>query len=126
MWFYNETAEFVRCSEELELSNFVRDALKSWAKTVGRVVTNKTRLGYRSPRNKYELWIARVPDPDSSRGSSGGFRLVYFFNIPESSIHLDLMERRSDLGFKKEHPRDKQKFTNYINSLKEQLKKLDN
>lgn len=122
-WIYNETAEFVRCAEELELSDMVRDSLRSWAPTVGRVQTNKTKRVFCSPKNNFEIWVARIPDPDSNRGSSGGFRLVYFFNLREQSIFLDKIERRANMGFKDEKPREKHKFDAYIESLKTYLLK---
>jgi len=125
MWKYDETQEFVKSSESIGLSLKVRDSVKSWAETVVRVQTNKTTCLYRTPRNKFELWVARIPDPDSNKGSSGGFRLFYFFNIPECLVFVDLIESRSEMGFKKEHPRDKQRMTAYVNSMKKYLESQD-
>lgn len=121
MWQYNETATFVKSADELGLSQIVRDALKSWAVSVGRVQTNKTKHFFRSPRNVFEIWTARVPDPDRNKGASGGFRLVYFFLIAESAIYLDRIEHRSDLGGRSEHPKSQREFTTYLNDLKSYL-----
>jgi hypothetical protein len=126
-WIVNKTAEFVSCAEDLALSELVLTSLDNWAVTVGKVQTNKTKLYFRSPKNNFEIWTARIPDPDSNRGASGGFRLVYFFNNIDCSIHLDKIEKRANLGNKTEHPRDQQKHTAYLDSLKSfLLRELDN
>ncbi len=126
MWIYNETPEFIDCSEKLRLSEKVRSSLKSWAVGVGRVQTNKTKHFFRSPNNIFEIWTARIPDPDSNKGSSSGFRLVYFINLVEGTIFLDFIEKRSELGGRREHPRDQRKFTKYLNDFKNYLlKELD-
>ena len=121
MWEYNTTPEFIKSSEELGLSQLVLDSLENWAITIYRVQTPKTKCCFRSPNNKFEIWIARIPDPDSNKGCSGGFRLVYFFILEKNSIYLDRIERRNDLGGKRERPRDQQKFNSYFMELKKYL-----
>jgi mRNA-degrading endonuclease RelE of RelBE toxin-antitoxin system len=121
MWNYNETPEYIRCCEELGISVEVKDAIKSWARTVGKVTTNRQKLFHRSAHNIFEIWVARVPNPDANRGSSGGFRLVYFLNTKESGIYVDKIEHRADLGGKTERPRDQQRATAYLEELKEYL-----
>lgn len=127
MWQYNKTSEFIKCCEKLEISQEILDAIESWAVSVGRVQTNKQKNYFRSPKNIFEIWVARIPDPDSNKGTSGGFRLIYFFNLNEKSIYVDCIERRQNLGSKTERPKDQQKFTNYLEELKNYLlKELDN
>lgn len=121
MWVYNETEEFIRSKNSLRLSNKVLTALQDWSQTVGRVQTNRTKLFFRSPSNIFEIWTGRVPDPDNNKGCSGGFRLVYFFKLTENAVYLDKIEHRSSVGGKNEHPKEQQKFTNYLNNLKESL-----
>lgn len=120
-WDYNETPTFVRCSEELGLSEEVLEAIKNWAKTVGRVQTQKTKRYFSSPNDKFEIWVARIPDPDSNKGSRKGFRLVYFFILKEEAIHLDLIQQRKDQGGRKEHPKAQEKFSRYLRDLKQYL-----
>lgn len=124
-WQYAETPDFVRTANDLSLSLEVREAIKKWAVDVGRVNTNKQKHWHRTPQNKFEIWTARIPDPDSNRGSSGGFRLTYFFNLADGSIYLDVIERRSDLGGKNERPRDQQKYNDYLERLKAFLHKQE-
>lgn len=121
MWDYNETPDFIRSSEELNLSQKVRDSIKAWAVSVKRQITNRSKLYFRSPNNIFEIWNARLPDPDSNKGTKGGFRLTYFFNLADNSINLGEMERRDKLGGRRERPRDHQKYENYLKELKKYL-----
>ena len=118
MWKFNSTAEYVDCCEKLNLSSVITEAIKRWAVSVGRISTNKQKRYFCSPRNVFEIWTARIPDPDTNTGSSGGFRLVYFLNISDGSVYVDRIERRSNLGGKNERPRDQQRFTEYLENLK--------
>jgi len=121
MWSFNKTSDFVKCSENLSLSEQVLTAIESWAVSVGRVPTNKQKKYFCSPHNIFEIWVARVPDPDSNKGSSGGFRMIYFLNIKESSIHIDRIEKRTDIGYKGEKTKSKQKWEKYLEELKAYL-----
>ncbi len=121
MWLYNKTSEFVKSCEDLNISDNVISAIENWVTSVGRMETGKQKVYFRSPHNIFEIWIARIPDPDSNKGSSGGFRLVYFLNIPDNSVFVDKLESRSAMGFKDERPRDKQKFQSYLADLKRYL-----
>lgn len=121
MWVYGETSEYIKSSEKLGLSDEVRGAIKSWAQSVGRVQTNKQKNYFKSEKGAFEIWSARIPDPDTNTGSSGGFRLIYFFNLKDCSVFVDRVEKRSKMGFKREHPREKQKFENYLLALKKYL-----
>ncbi len=121
MWTYNETTDFVKSSEEAGLSDQVREAIKQWSKDVRREQTNKTKLCFRSPKNIFEIWSARIPDPDHNKGASGGFRLVYFFILNEKGIHMCKIEGRRDMGFKNERPKDKVRYEKYLKELKKYL-----
>ncbi|MEI7462901.1 MAG: hypothetical protein WCK03_00725 [Candidatus Taylorbacteria bacterium] len=105
----------------MQISDDVVLAIENWITSVGRMETGKQKVYFRSPHNIFEIWIARIPDPDSNKGSSGGFRLVYFLNIPDNSVFVDKLESRSAIGFKDERPRDKQKFQSYLADLKQYL-----
>jgi len=80
---------------------------------------------YRSPKNRYEAWAAGIPNPDSNKGKSGGYRMIYFLDLVGGTINLDFIEERKNLGFKDEGHRRKDRYNDYIRELKEYLKKLD-
>ncbi|MCX6702663.1 MAG: hypothetical protein NTW60_02250 [Candidatus Wolfebacteria bacterium] len=124
-WIYVEREQFVRMCEKLCISVTVREAIKSWAPTVSRFELSRQKLVYRSPKNRYEAWAAGIPNPDSNKGKSGGYRVIYFLDIKECTINLDFIEDRKELGFKGEGQRKKGKYQNYVDELKEYLKKLD-
>jgi len=112
--------------EKANVSSKVREAIKSWAPSVSnKYETSRSKIVYRSPKNSYEAWVAGIPNPDSNKGKSGGYRLVYFLNLAECTINLDFIEERKQLGFRDEGPRKKEKYNDYISTLKEYLKKLD-
>lgn len=125
-WVYIEREQFVRMCEKGGVSQKVRDAIKLWAPTVSRKYeTSRSKLIYRSPKNRYEAWVAGLPNPDSNKGKSGGYRVVYFLDLTESAISLDFIEERKELGFRDEGYRKKDRYNDYIKELKEYLKKLD-
>ena len=127
MWLFNKTSEFVESCKDLEISDEIVIAIENWITTVGRIETGRQKLVFRSPHNIFEIWVARIPDPDSNKGKSGGFRLVYFLNISDNSVFVDKLESRAAIGFKSERPKDKRKFQTYIAELKKYLlEKLDN
>jgi len=125
-WVYVEREQFVRACEKLGVSEKVREAIRNWAPTV----SNKNeipsqKLVYRTPHNRYEAWNARIPNPDSNKGKRGGYRLVFFLDLTECSINLDLIEERDALGFGKERPKAKQKYNAYVAELKGYLDALE-
>lgn len=124
-WVYIEREQFVRMCEKARVSAMVRDAIKLWAPTVSRFELSRQKLVYRSPHNRFEAWAAGIPDPESNRGKSGGFRVVYFLDINEGTINLDFIEKRKNLGFKNEGRHRKDRYQGYIAELKEYLKRLD-
>lgn len=125
LWVYIEREHFVRMCEKVGVSATVRDAIKLWAPTVSRFELSRQKLVYRSPKNRYEAWAAGVPNPDSNKGKSGGYRIVYFLDLMECTINLDFIEERKELGFRNEGHRRKDHYNKYIHELKEELKKRD-
>ena len=125
MWVYVEREQFVRMCEKASVSATVREAIKLWAPTVSRFELSRQKLVYRSPKNRYEAWAAGVPNPDSNKGKSGGWRVVYFLDTTEGTINLDFIAERKELGFRDEGHRKKDRYNEYIAALKEYLKKLD-
>jgi mRNA-degrading endonuclease RelE of RelBE toxin-antitoxin system len=124
-WVYVEREQFIRMCEKIGVSATVRDAIKLWAPTVSRFELSRQKLVYRSPKNRYEAWAAGIPNPDSNKGKSGGYRVIYFLDIIESTINLDFIAWRKELGFRDEGHRKKDHYNEYIAVLKEYLKKLD-
>ncbi len=124
-WVYVEREQFIRMCEKISVSATVRDAIKLWAPTVSRFELSRQKLVYRSPKNRYEAWAAGIPNPDSNKGKSGGYRVIYFLDIIESTINLDFIAWRKELGFRDEGHRKKDHYNEYIAVLKEYLKKLD-
>lgn len=125
VWTYIERENFIRMCDKLGISETVREAIKVWAPGVSRFELSRQKLVYRSPKNKYEAWAAGIPNPDSNKGKSGGYRVIYFLDLAERTVNLDFIEERKNLGFKDDGPRDKQRYNEYITELKKYLKKLD-
>ncbi len=125
LWIYIEREQFVRMREKVGVSQKVYDAIKLWAPTVNRFELSRQKLVYRSPKNRYEAWAAGIPNPNSNKGKSGGYRIVYFLDIIGQTINLDFIEERKELGFRNEGNRKKNRYNEYINELKKYLKKLD-
>lgn len=125
-WIYVEREQFVRMSEKGGVSPKVREAIKLWAPSVSnKYETSRSKIVYRSPKNRYEAWSAGIPNPDSNKGKSGGYRIIYFLDIIESTINLDFIEERKELGFRDEGRRKKDRYNQYIIDMKEYLKRLD-
>ena len=124
-WVYVEREQFVRMCEKVGVSARVREAIKSWAPTVSRFELSRQKIVFRSPKNRYEAWAVGIPNPDSNRGKSGGYRVVYFLDLTECTINLDFIEERKELGFRGEGNRKKERYNGYIRDLKEELKKRD-
>lgn len=124
-WIYVEREQFVRMCEKAGVSATVREAIRSWAPTVSRFELSRQKLVFRSPRNRYEAWAAGIPNPDSNKGKSGGYRVVYFLDLVEYTTNLDFIEERKELGFRDEGNRKKERYNGYIRDLKEELKKRD-
>jgi mRNA-degrading endonuclease RelE of RelBE toxin-antitoxin system len=124
-WVYVEREKFIRMCEKKRISVAVREAIESWAPTVSRFELSRQKLIYRSPQNRYEAWAAGIPNPESNKGKSGGYRVVYFLDIQNRTTNLDFIEERSELGFCDEGTRKKDKYNDYIRELKDELKNRD-
>ncbi|MDD3480892.1 MAG: hypothetical protein PHW75_01545 [Patescibacteria group bacterium] len=124
MLSFNRTSEFDKCIGKLGITEEVVGHIESWAISFNRVQSNKAKLYFRSPANKFEIWAIRIPDPDSNAGSSSGFRMVCYIIFDEvegDSIFVDKTERRKNNGSRKERPKDQAKYTAYLNRLKKEL-----
>ena len=124
-WVYVEREQFVRMCERVRVSEMVRAAIRNWAPAVSRFEISRQKLVYRSPHNRYEAWSAGLPNPESNKGKSGGYRVVYFLDLIERTVNLDSIEERKELGFRDEGHRKKDWYNEYLRELKEYLKRLD-
>ena len=124
MWQINETPIFKRQVEQEDISKEVIDGIYRTFENIKLERTLNNVLIYRNKERVFEIWQARIPDPDHNKGKSGGFRLIYYVIYTEQALHLGLIERRGALGFKDERPKDKQKYAEYLESLKNHLNKL--
>lgn len=94
-WIYIEREQYVRMSDKLGVSDDVRNSIKNWAVTVSnKSETPRLKVVFRTENNRYEAWSAGIPNPDSNKGKSGGYRLVYFLDLIEKTINLDYIELR--------------------------------
>lgn len=125
-WIYVEREQFIRMCDKLRISDTVREHIKLWAPTVSnKYETPRLKLIYRSPQNRYEAWAVGIPNPDSNKGKSGGYRIIYYLDVSGATINLDFIEERKNLGFKNEGYLKRDRYNDYIRTLKEFLKKLD-
>lgn len=121
MWNVQRTPYFENSCKKYHLSKEFVESIENWAQTVIRVETPRIRLYFRSPNCKFEIWTARIPDKDHQKGSSGGFRLAYFFVLEDDEIYLDLLVDRAEIGYKKERPKAKEKFERHLREMKAEL-----
>lgn len=124
-WIYVEREQFIRMCDKGNVSATVREAIKLWAPTVSRFELSRQKLVFRSHKNRYEAWAAGIPNPDSNKDKSGGYRVIYFLDLTEGTINLDFIAERKELGFRDEGHHKKDRYNDYIRELKEYLKKLD-
>lgn len=113
-WIYNETPDFIHSFEELGIREEVKGLIKDWAVSFNRQTTPRSKRYFCSPKNIFEMWLVRVPDPDSNKGARGGFRLAFFLNLPEKSINICKITRRNEL----ENQNEKDEQRNYLEELK--------
>lgn len=125
-WVYVERESFIRMCEKANVSSEVREAIKIWAPTVSnKYETPRSKLIFRSISNRHEAWSAGIPNPDSNRGKSGGFRVVYFLDTMERTISLDHIEIRKEMGYKNEGKKKKDAYNDYVREVKKFLSKMD-
>lgn len=120
-WQVNKTSNFNHCIDKERVSADVQEAIDRWAQEVKLEQTKNFRLCFVSPKRIFQVWNAKIADPDHRKGKRSGFRLVCFFLPNQGIIFLDMLERRNDLGGKTEHPRDQQKYTEYLKQLIKEL-----
>ncbi len=68
--------------------------------------------------SNFEIWSARVPDKENNKGKSSAYRIVFFYDLAQMIIYKDFIEHRNKMGFKNEHPKQKQKYEKYLKKLK--------
>lgn len=125
-WAYVEREQFIRMCDKSRVSDIVRKSIKNWAPTfTNKYETARQKLVYRSPNNHYEAWAVGIPNPESNKGKSGGYRVVHFLDLVENTINLDFIEVRKNIGFKNEGHRKKDRYNDYIREFKAYLKKMD-
>src|SRR5687768_9250969 len=61
---------------------------------------NDERPGDRVPNVGYEVYKVRLPNPSARRGTSGGFRVIYYVQLIDSIILLTLYSKteQSDIS----------------------------
>jgi mRNA-degrading endonuclease RelE of RelBE toxin-antitoxin system len=61
---------------------------------------NDERPGDRVPNVGYEVYKVRLPNPSARRGTSGGFRVIYYVQLVDSIILLTLYSKteQSDIS----------------------------
>ncbi|MCK5592159.1 MAG: hypothetical protein KAI72_09410 [Candidatus Pacebacteria bacterium] len=126
-WNYIETEAFIRSSENIKISDLVKESIKEWSKQVKRQVTPRNKKVFGSPNNIFEIWAAGIGNPDANKGKSGGYRLLYYLHIAENKLFVDLIETRDNLNFKGSKRKGQKKWDNHVIELrKELLKKHEN
>jgi mRNA-degrading endonuclease RelE of RelBE toxin-antitoxin system len=124
-WIYIELPSYIRACDDCGLSDEIKSYIKQWAPTVYRTPTPRLHVVFRTPLNRYEAWNARIPDPGSNRGKSGGFRILYFLDTKDGTINMIYIEERKELGFKGEGSRKGDKYSRLIEGVKEMLNRLE-
>ncbi len=121
MWQVNKTKIFVESVEKLAISDDVIASIERFASGMFLSPTKNFRRIYISENNIFQIWNAKLPDPDHRKGTRGGFRLICYFVISEQSIYLDWIVRRNELGSKKENNKQQKNYDDYIENLKQKL-----
>ena len=122
-WDYIETENFIISCEKNNISSKVKDSIKNWARTVRRQVTSNNKKIYSHPQNIFEIWVAKIPNPDANKGKSGGYRLIYYIYIEEQKLFVDKIENRKNLDYKREKGKNQKKWNNHLVTLKKELLK---
>ena len=120
-WDYIETESFIRSSEKIKVSDLVKDSIKEWSKKVKRQQTPRNKRVFVTSNNTYEIWIARIGNPDANQGKSGGYRLSYYVHVSNNQLSVDLIEVRSNLDFKGSRGKGQKKWDAHLVELKKNL-----
>ena len=125
-WNYIETEVFVRSCDDYKISEDIKGFIKEWAKSVCRQITPSNKRPFISPNNVFEIWDARIPNPDANKGKSGGYRLIYYIHLSDRNLFVDLMIGRNDLDWKGSRGKKQKIWDNHLADLKKELcKKYD-
>ena len=76
---------------------------------------------YSHPQNIFEIWVAKIPNPDANKGKSGGYRLIYYIYIEEQKLFVDKIENRKNLDYKRAKGKNQKKWNKYLSTLKKEL-----
>ncbi len=120
-WNYIETEDFIRSCEKNNISQNVKNAIREWAKSVGRQITPRNKRPFISPCNIFEIWIAGIGNPDSNKGKSGGYRFIYYIHIVEKKLFIDRIEERKNLDYKGSNGKRQKKWDEHFMELKKEL-----
>ena len=126
-WIYVERELFIRTCDKIGISHEMRESIKLWAPSapLNRAEAPRLKLVFRSPKNRYEAWVARLPNPESNKGKSGGYRVLFYLDLVEDTINLVYIDDRKELGYHGEGHRKKDSYNDLVRELKEMLKKLE-
>ncbi len=122
-WNYIETEDYIRSCEENNISQNIKDSIKQWAVSVRRQITPRNKKPFVSPNNIFEIWIARIGNPDANKGKSGGYRFLYYIHIPERKLFVDVIEERKNLDYKGSSGKKQNKWDEHFSELKKELLK---
>jgi mRNA-degrading endonuclease RelE of RelBE toxin-antitoxin system len=111
---------FLAKCEKLRISKEVIEGIDRWSSQVARVQSKNFRLCFRSPGNEFELWNAKLPDPDYKKGTRGGFRLLCVFILGEKKVFLVFIDRRNKLGGE-DHPKEKKIYSELVELTKKRF-----
>jgi len=120
-WNYVETEDFIRSCEESNISQNVNDSIREWAKSVRRQPTLNNKRPFVSPRNIFEIWIAKIGNPNANKGKSGGYRFIYYIHINERKLFVNKIEERKNLDYKGQKGKNQKKWDSHLVELKKKL-----
>lgn len=80
--------------------------------------TNRSEPIFRTQHNTAQLWDFRLGNPNRGKGKSGGFRLLTYFDVENSTMYLDYIKDKDDLN--KSH--GNKEYQSRVNLLKKYLK----
>lgn len=106
--------------ENIGISDSHFEDILNFVKTFNFYPTERSRPLARCEHYVWEIWRSRIGHPDASRGSSGGLRIIHFYNFKEHKGYLAKMwPKGKTLGKKAE-----KEFDKYWKSLKKELQEV--